>query len=214
MDLDLRTKLLISHYKCSTVLTAVREEVKAIDKSKIQEADDPMVRSIHRKLQNLRSICKTELRVASNADSPDSKEPSIYFSCDNMAMVFCKIAMGHMMINTTLLEFYSKCSTLSPPADNGIPSAESSDSDDLHVNEGGSWIGEKLSEKYLDVEIEGLFELVRSSFNKAATLSPLGWRGMMSTYRVLCAHARETLGYHQIWDRMHQLVFRTDTDRK
>ena len=191
---DIRTKLLISHYKCAAQLTAVRKDMRSLDSS--TGVHDPRSLVIYRQLLDLRKTCKAELRLASNADSTDSKLSSLSFSCNNLAMIFCKCATGHIMVDTTLLELYAISSTLSTSPTEVSGTCHRSLTD--HT----------LTKSHIDLEIEGLFELARSSFHKAAKSSPLGWRGMLSTFRVICSQAREIRGYHPVWDSYHQILNR------
>ncbi len=143
----------------------------------------------------LRKACKIDLRLATNVDSPGTDLPAMSFSCNNLAMIFCKCALGHIMVNVALLDLYDKDPTALPSAGDVL------DTRDTLAPE------EAPSREYLNLEVEGMFELARSSFTKALVASPLGWRGMVSTWRVMCSHAREARCYHPIWDRLHRLVY-------
>lgn len=164
------------------------------------QAQNPKALSIHQQLLDLREACRTDLRLASSPESSDQGSSKTSRNCDNIAIISCKAAILHVFVNISLLELCTNLSHHYPP--NTSLDSEFSMSNADH-NSGNDL---KLSEDYLNLEIKGLFELAQSNFHKAARTSTLGWRRMVSTYRVICVQARKTREYHPIWDQIHQLV--------
>ena len=190
---------MINHFRLSGQLSALQGEMKTLIPT--GQSENPKVLSIHRQLLDLREACKTDLRLASGPDSSSPNLPDMSHNCDNIVIISCKAAVLHIFVNVSLLELYTNISTFCPPnrslaSDPSIPSANCD-----------SWNRLKLSEDYLNVEINNLFGVAQRNFHKAARTSTLGWRRMVSTCRVICAQARRTRGYHSIWDQIHQLVY-------
>ena len=115
-----------------------------------------------------------------------SKSPS---SHDCRFILICKDALGHILVNLTLLEFYGLAFE---------------NTDDCERNDCERHL--LLSEEHLDIEIERLFELAYSNFQEARKESVFSCRRLVSTWRTMSLQVRNTADYHKFWDRLDEIT--------
>jgi len=188
-----------------TKLSVLREDMAKIALHSPPETVSLLFEKLQR-LYDLREGFKQNLRLTSVL--PDILDGGPPPATKEYAIIFCKNALGHITVNLTLLELQktyqaalidvprSTVTTMTPhypplPWENGM-------------------FGRNIpSAKHLQLEIDGLVELVSSSFEKALLATPITSRRIVFSYRVICSQVFKQKDYHPVWDRIYAVICKT-----
>lgn len=152
-------------------------------------------------LIELREQFKQNLRATSILPDIVGGSPPL---SEDYAIIFCKNSLGHISVNLTLLEMQDTYEA----ALLDVPYATT------HQFQQLPWENQALggrqfpSAKELNLEIEGLVELVSSSFSRAMLATPITGRRVVFSYRVICTQMFKQKDYHSVWDRLYAIICR------
>ncbi|EXJ76969.1 hypothetical protein A1O3_10126 [Capronia epimyces CBS 606.96] len=176
--MDPETDQLIIHFKHMARMSTIRSDMESISAgAKLASSKAP---DIHRQLLQLRDEFKRHLLVAFNPETGNRELREGPDPEDNMLIVFCKDALGLILVNLALLDLYSLALQ-----------------DSYHV---------RLSEDYLNLEIQGLMELANSRLRRAIRASPFSCRRLISTYRAIYLDVRQGGDHHGVWDQIYAML--------
>ncbi|KEF56852.1 uncharacterized protein A1O9_07042 [Exophiala aquamarina CBS 119918] len=202
----MKLKIVIEHFNLMTKLSVLREDL-----AQVSLLNSPTTVSLLfdklQKLYHLRVGFKQNLRLTSVL--PDILDGGSPPASKDYAIIFCKNALGHITVNLALLELQRTYQaallnvhfpTTTPP----FPPLPWEN----------SVMGRQFPPaKHLDLEIDGLVELVSSSFEKALLATPITSRRIVFSYRVICSQVFKQKDYHPVWDRIYAIICRAQSNK-
>ena len=178
-----------------TKLSRLRRDLKDYEGGNLAE--------ISSEIYELRQEFKQSLSATSQYSPTQPRMNDVPRLPQTYSIIFCKHALGHISVNLMLLELHNMC-----PKDSDLQQRLSSGKSTYPEDYNGRQMSDTThpSEQYLNTELEGLVELVASSFQKATLVTPMSCLRVVSSYRVICAQVFKQKDYHPVWNRIHTII--------